>query len=92
MLSKVQKWGNSQGVRLSKALLEDARLSVGDPVDVTVRHGRVIVVPAKPPRKKCDPTSPAGSDEFCTLGQGVSERGKPVPENEARQLRPMISA
>ncbi|HIJ65222.1 MAG TPA: AbrB/MazE/SpoVT family DNA-binding domain-containing protein [Candidatus Hydrogenedentes bacterium] len=45
MVTKVQKWGNSQGLRLSKAVLEDAHLSVGDSVDVTVRQGEIIVSP-----------------------------------------------
>ncbi len=29
MLAKIQKWGNSQGLRLTKNLLEDAQLDVG---------------------------------------------------------------
>ena len=33
MITKVQKWGNSQGLRLSKELLSDARIDVGDAVD-----------------------------------------------------------
>ena len=28
MHTKIQKWGNSQGLRLAKSLLEDARLGV----------------------------------------------------------------
>ena len=30
MLAKIQKWGNSQGLRLAKNLLADAQLDVGD--------------------------------------------------------------
>ena len=47
MLAKIQKWGNSQGLRLAKNLLEDAQLDVGDEVDVSVKHGLIIVKPAK---------------------------------------------
>ena len=50
MVSKVQKWGNSQGLRLSKQILEDARISVGDAVDVTARDGVIVIAPAR--RKK----------------------------------------
>lgn len=39
MVTKVQKWGNSQGLRLSRQLLDDARISVGDEVDVAVHDG-----------------------------------------------------
>ena len=39
MNTKVQKWGNSQGVRLSKEQLSQANIEVGDAVDVAVRDG-----------------------------------------------------
>jgi len=47
MITKVQKWGNSQGLRLSKALLSDAEIDVGDAVDVAVRKGALIVTPVR---------------------------------------------
>ena len=43
MQTKVQKWGNSQGLRVSKALLDEAGIHVGDEVDVSVTRGRIIV-------------------------------------------------
>ena len=45
MLTKVQKWGNSQGLRVTKALLNEARIHVGDEVQVSVRKGQLIVEP-----------------------------------------------
>jgi len=53
MLTKVQKWGNSQGLRLAKSVLEDARINVGDEVDVAVRDGVIVVAPARKIRGKC---------------------------------------
>jgi antitoxin MazE len=47
MLAKIQKWGNSQGLRLAKHLLKDARLEVGDEVDISVKEGLVIIKSAK---------------------------------------------
>ena len=47
MLAKIQKWGNSQGLRLTKKLLEDAQLAVGDEVDVSVKNDVMIVKPVK---------------------------------------------
>jgi antitoxin MazE len=47
MPAKIQKWGNSQGLRLSRSLLADARLGVGDEVDIRVEDGMMIVMPAK---------------------------------------------
>jgi antitoxin MazE len=46
MVTKVQRWGNSQGLRLSRQVLEDARISVDDDVDVAVRDGVIVVTPA----------------------------------------------
>ncbi|HCW51689.1 MAG TPA: transcriptional regulator/antitoxin, MazE [Clostridiales bacterium] len=45
MLTRVQKWGNSQGLRLSKELLSEVDISVGDAVHVTVRDGSIIITP-----------------------------------------------
>ncbi len=47
MITKVQKWGNSQGLRLSKALLADADIEVGDSVDVVVNDGLLVVTPVR---------------------------------------------
>ncbi len=47
MITKIQKWGNSQGLRLSKDLLSDADIDVGDAVDVAVHKGALIVTPLR---------------------------------------------
>jgi antitoxin MazE len=46
MLTKVQKWGNSQGVRVPLRLLEEAKIAIGDEVEVTVQEGQIIVTPS----------------------------------------------
>jgi antitoxin MazE len=45
--TKVQRWGNSQGVRIRKDLLESADLVVGDEVEVEVRDGGLVITPAR---------------------------------------------
>ena len=47
MKTKVQKWGNSQGVRLSKELLSDAEIRIGDAVEVALRDGALVVTPLR---------------------------------------------
>ncbi len=47
MITKVQKWGNSQGLRLSKNLLSDVDIQVGDAVDVAVRDGALVITPVR---------------------------------------------
>lgn len=47
MMTKVQKWGNSQGLRLSKSLLADVAIEVGDVVDIEVHDGRLVITPLR---------------------------------------------
>jgi antitoxin MazE len=54
MLAKVQKWGNSQGLRFPKAILEEARVNVGDEVRVSVRGRKIIIEPVEKVRGKYD--------------------------------------
>ncbi|MBL0177470.1 MAG: AbrB/MazE/SpoVT family DNA-binding domain-containing protein [Ignavibacteria bacterium] len=50
MVTKIQKWGNSQGLRLPKQILTEAQLMVGDDVDVSTSDGLIIITAAKPVR------------------------------------------
>lgn len=43
MTARIQKWGNSQGLRLTKYLLEDAHLHIGDEVEVIAGEGQIII-------------------------------------------------
>ncbi|HBL23771.1 MAG TPA: transcriptional regulator/antitoxin, MazE [Deltaproteobacteria bacterium] len=47
MIVKVQKWGNSQGLRLARQVPEDAHISVGDHVEVTTKDGAIVIAPVK---------------------------------------------
>lgn len=54
MTSKVQKWGNSQGLRLSKQLLDQADIGVGDEVEIIVSDRQILVKKAAKPTPKYD--------------------------------------
>ena len=43
MVTKVQKWGNSQGLRLAKHILESASIAIGDDVEVIVGEEQIII-------------------------------------------------
>ncbi len=43
METKIQKWGNSQGLRLAQHLLEQAHVEVGDAVSVSVKADAIII-------------------------------------------------
>ncbi|HEX5735882.1 MAG TPA: AbrB/MazE/SpoVT family DNA-binding domain-containing protein [Blastocatellia bacterium] len=52
MVAKVQRWGNSQGLRLPKHVLESADIAVGDDVEVIPQEGQIII--KKVPKRKFD--------------------------------------
>ena len=52
MVTRIQRWGNSQGLRLAKQVLEDACISVGDDVDVIARDGMIVIAPVRRVRGK----------------------------------------
>jgi antitoxin MazE len=52
MTARVQKWGNSQGLRLPKHILESADIGVGDEVQVISQEGEIII--RKAPKRKFD--------------------------------------
>ena len=54
MVTKIQKWGNSLGLRIPKALAEDVGVAEGVPVDLSVEHGRLVVAPVKKPAYNLD--------------------------------------
>ena len=46
-MPKIQKWGNSQGIRFPKSVMEEAEIAVGDEVEVKVRRGEIVVKPVR---------------------------------------------
>ena len=49
MTVTVQKWGNSLGVRIPRAVAQNARLDVGSAVEMVVRNGQVVLKPVEVP-------------------------------------------
>jgi antitoxin MazE len=43
----VKKWGNSASVRIPAAIMEAARLSLDDAVDVREEGGRIVIEPVR---------------------------------------------
>ncbi|MGB3366447.1 MAG: AbrB/MazE/SpoVT family DNA-binding domain-containing protein [Acidaminobacteraceae bacterium] len=43
MIAKIQKWGNSQGVRIPKSILNSAHFSDNEDVEIIVVDGRIII-------------------------------------------------
>ena len=45
MLTKIQKWGNSQGLRFPKHVLQEADINIGDELNMTVSNRKIIIEP-----------------------------------------------
>lgn len=54
MTAMISKWGNSQGLRVSKEIMESLHLSVGDKVDVNVEDEKIIIKPIRESKIKYD--------------------------------------
>lgn len=44
MTTQIVKWGNSQGIRLSKAVLDEAGIRTNEEVELFVDNGRIVIV------------------------------------------------
>ena len=75
MTAKISKWGNSQGLRMSKDIMNSLHLQVGDNVNINMLDGKVIIEPMKKEILNYDlnelvskiPTDYKPSEEFDTI-------------------------
>jgi len=47
MKTKIQKWGNSLGVRLPKSVTEQKSLRAGLGVSVVIKNGQIVIEPVE---------------------------------------------
>jgi len=47
METRIQRWGNSLGLRIPKPYAEEARVEAGSPVDVSLEEGALVVRPIR---------------------------------------------
>ncbi|MCG8500508.1 MAG: AbrB/MazE/SpoVT family DNA-binding domain-containing protein [Firmicutes bacterium] len=52
MITKLQKWGNSQGFRIPKQLLYEASFSEDQDVEIVAMDGKIIIKPLSKIRHK----------------------------------------
>lgn len=50
MVTVVKKWGNSIGVRLPKAIAQEAEIAEGSAVRIETRAGKIVITPV--PRRR----------------------------------------
>ncbi len=52
MVTKIQKWGNSLGLRIPKSFAKHAGVEEGSSVDISIEGDRLIIKPVRPLRYK----------------------------------------
>jgi len=50
MLTKIQKWGNSLGLRIPKSFATEAAVEAGSTVDIAIEGDGLVVRPVRRPR------------------------------------------
>lgn len=68
MTTSIQKWGNSQGVRIPKYLLDAVKLSTNDEIVIRAENDMLIIekAPSPAPRKTIKELFEGYSDEDYT--------------------------
>jgi len=72
MTAKIAKWGNSQGFRVPKDIMENLNLNIGDNVEIKVEDNKLIIEAVKKNRPKYNldelvsqvPKNYQGKEEF----------------------------
>jgi antitoxin MazE len=78
MYTTIQRWGNSQAVRLPKPLLEKAKLGNNDRVEIRVENGNLIIVPVKKHKTLKERIAEYSGDYRCSEWDTGEPMGKEV--------------
>ena len=78
MYTTIQKWGNSQAVRIPKAILEKAELNENDRVEIKVVDGNVTIIPVKKHRTLEERIADYEGDYNCSEWDTGEQKGKEV--------------
>ena len=76
MHTNIQRWGNSNAVRIPKAILETARLAENERVEIIARDGTIMILPAKRRHKSLEELFEGyeGTYDFEEVGFGRAGR------------------
>jgi antitoxin MazE len=78
VFTSIQKWGNSQAVRLPKSILELAGLHENDRVEIKVQDGNLIIIPVKKHKKLAERIAKYQEDYRCAEWDTGKPTGKEV--------------
>ena len=64
MSTKIQKWGNSVGVRIPKIIMEKANLSINSEIEIEYKNQKIIIFSKKKPVRLKDLLSQITKDNL----------------------------
>ena len=67
MAYRVQKWGNSNGVRIPKVYLEALHIKSGDPINIVRDENKIIITKAEREKASLKPLCAAYSSKMVTV-------------------------
>ncbi len=74
MLAKIQKWGNSQGIRIPKSILSSAEFAENEEVEIIAIDGKIVIEHAKRHKSLKERFKDYDGEYQCT----ESDTGSPV--------------
>lgn len=66
MATKVQKWGNSMGIRIPKTIMQKANLNTNSEIEIECRNQKIIIFSKKKPVQLKDLLSQITKDNLHT--------------------------
>lgn len=48
MIATIQKWGNSQGIRLPKHILDMVKFAENEQIDISADNDKIVITKARP--------------------------------------------
>ena len=75
MTTRVQKWGNSLGLRIPKPYAEEAGIEADSAVEITVRDGIILITPKRDKKRTLKEIVAGIDEEIC---HRESDWGEPV--------------
>ncbi len=49
-ITRIQKWGNSYGIRIPKNIMEEMELKPDSRLEIRQEEGRIVLTPIQPPK------------------------------------------
>lgn len=78
MYTTIQKWGNSNAIRIPKVILEMVDLNENDKVEIKVKDGNLIIVPVRKHRMLRERIAEYKGDYKCSEWATGKPEGKEV--------------